>query len=104
MTLTCRRCTENPRVGGQRWCRPCHASYMREWRQAAPARGIRPHKAEKLRGIVQKLAAGCLAPGESARLAREACILMGWHTPGGPKEQISREISPPIAPDAPLTG
>lgn len=30
--LMCAKCGERPRKRGQRWCRVCHAEYMREWR------------------------------------------------------------------------
>jgi len=33
--LMCAKCGTRPRKPGQRWCRACHAVYMREWRVKA---------------------------------------------------------------------
>ncbi len=32
----CNKCGERERKPGQRWCRECHAAYMRAWRQTHP--------------------------------------------------------------------
>lgn len=33
--LMCAKCGTRPRKPAQRWCRACHAAYMREWRVKA---------------------------------------------------------------------
>lgn len=31
--MTCTRCKVKPRMSNKRWCRNCHASYMKRWRR-----------------------------------------------------------------------
>lgn len=37
----CAKCNANPRKKGQRWCKRCHAEYMRAWAKARTAELLR---------------------------------------------------------------
>lgn len=39
MTIVCSKCGERPRRPKHKYCAPCHAVYMREWRKTHPLTG-----------------------------------------------------------------
>lgn len=55
----CSRCDESPAKRGQRYCRSCHADYMRVWRARQPPSPRAVKRAEgiaAIRALIQSAA------------------------------------------------
>lgn len=69
LKTTCSRCHINPRLPKSKYCNPCHASYMRRWRQTHPISAE-----ERVKMNCRSYAHVYLKRG---KLTKEPCVVCG---------------------------